>query len=565
MTVSQTVERKPDQLKDVPTADLVACPWGNPRSSRDPKKYNDLRESIKAKGIHTPLQGRQREDGKFEVLCGNGRWGLALELELPTVPFIVKQLDDFEARALALSDNIDREQLSQVDEARAAKGLIGQYSGDMQAVANHMGWTDRKLKQYLQLLRCTERVLSKVGIKNDNGFTLTVGHAGELSRLEDELQDQLLGLIIQEKMKLSVLRGKIEKAIARPICQAIFDTGDCAHCEYNSQQQVSLFDNEAEPNTALCNNPTCYNQKTDAHYTARRIELEKEYGTVVMLSCVEGKMVEVNETSVGKKCFVDNCSTCPKNVAVLADKGLNRDAVLENQCIDLDCNTKMVKAKSKPATSAKPAKADASKSSVATNKLSKGTTDATDSEPAPTAPAARITKAVQDDANDFLRHEAALLLAKHPSYTLALTYATLKASHTASIISHTVEKHLNDSPEELQKLIGQEIQQITFNSRDGNPLNAHEMVRKLGKHLPDLKSNLTAKWLPTEAVLKNMQKGLRVQIMEQSGFAEKFTQQFGEKGYKKLLGLDGDNQIKAIVAYEFDWSGYVPEYVLNSK
>ena len=549
------------KLMDLDPRNIKNPPWDNPRGQIAQKDYEERRESISKQGIHTPLMVRQTETG-FEIVAGWTRRDIAIELLMPVVPCLVRVMSDEEAYALAVSENIDRTQVSILEEAKSFRKIVGNHNGDVQAASSEMGWSKDKLNRALQLLRSSEKVQSLIGVKNDNGFVLSVAHAGRLSILPENIQDIIVDAVIRDKMNVNLLKEKIERSAKRDLSTATFCIKDCAACQYNTQIQTSLFESD---NTANCTNPPCFQKKTDEHYEERLKELEQDYGKVVLLSTVENPLT-ISSEMVGKDQFNDGCLSCDKHCAVLCDKGVKQGNILKDQCLDSACADTHKKAEAKRIADAnKPENTVASGQSATTNNktsiskpVKKGKSDA--------KPQAQATlpKRLIMESQTSLRTTAKNALVQHPSYYLAVSYAALKVQNSTDRFEDVVIKAMSLSPEELQKAMMDEIEQLTnFTQKD--TLNVERLLIRAAKtHISDFEAQAIADWTPTSERLTDMTNAIRQQALEQSGFADAYKTAHDEKEYQKLLNLKTADQVKAILAFTFDWSEYAPEYYVNA-
>ena len=111
------------ELQYIPRSLIDPHPWN--RKEFDPVKLAELRKDVAENGIETPLSLRAKPDGRYEIIKGERRWTVAGELELVDVPAFVAKLDDLEAYLHLLRDNLQREQLSPMQEASNYQRLLG--------------------------------------------------------------------------------------------------------------------------------------------------------------------------------------------------------------------------------------------------------------------------------------------------------------------------------------------------------------------------------------------------------------------------------------------------------
>ena len=147
----------------------------NPRQPRrdfDHEAIGGLAESLKAAGMLQPIVVRQRAEGGYELIAGERRWRAAREAGLPTVPAVVREADDRDTLLLGLVENVARENLSAVEEARAYAVLMDEFALSLGEVASRVGKAKPTVSNRTRLLELPDDVLAML----ERG-ELTEGHA----------------------------------------------------------------------------------------------------------------------------------------------------------------------------------------------------------------------------------------------------------------------------------------------------------------------------------------------------------------------------------------------------
>ena len=150
----------------------------NPRQPRrrfDAAAQSELVDSVREKGLLQPILVRPLAGGKLEIVAGERRWRAAQAAQLHEVPVVVRDLGDAEAFELALIENIQREDLSPVEEARGFRHLIDEFGHTQERVAEMVGKSRSHVANLMRLLDLPETVLDMV----DDG-RLGMGHARAL-------------------------------------------------------------------------------------------------------------------------------------------------------------------------------------------------------------------------------------------------------------------------------------------------------------------------------------------------------------------------------------------------
>jgi len=153
-----------------------------PRRHFAPEALEELAASIEQNGILQPLVVRRAAAaGQFELVAGERRWRAAQRLALAEVPAIVREYTDREMLELALIENLQREELNAVEEARAYRRLIDEFGLTQEQVAERVGKSRVAVTNSLRLLRLSDRLLGWL----DDG-SLSAGHARALLGLDNE-------------------------------------------------------------------------------------------------------------------------------------------------------------------------------------------------------------------------------------------------------------------------------------------------------------------------------------------------------------------------------------------
>ncbi len=171
-----------------PTQDLVQLPIGSVRSNRrQPRRQVEtdaiaaLADSIRAQGVVQPILVRPAERDGYELIAGERRWRAARAAGLATIPAIVRDVEDRDSLLLALAENVARENLSPVDEARAYASLLDEFGLSLGDLAERVGRSKPAVSNRVRLLELPEDVLALV----ERG-RLSEGHARAVLSLPDD-------------------------------------------------------------------------------------------------------------------------------------------------------------------------------------------------------------------------------------------------------------------------------------------------------------------------------------------------------------------------------------------
>ncbi len=167
--------------RDTPTEvdlDLLEPNRDQPRGIIDDGKLDELAQSIKSSGIIQPIVVRRQGAGGYEIVAGERRWRAAQRAGLLKVPVVVRDVPDDKRLELALIENIQREDLNPIEEARAYRRLADQFNLTQEAIATAVGKDRATVANYLRLLTLPAEVQADVV-----SGALTMGHARALAAL----------------------------------------------------------------------------------------------------------------------------------------------------------------------------------------------------------------------------------------------------------------------------------------------------------------------------------------------------------------------------------------------
>ena len=189
-------------FKEMPV-DLIQRGKYQPRIDMNQEALEELANSIKAQGVIQPIVIRPIEGGRYEIIAGERRWRASQLAGLETIPTIVREVADEDAVAMALIENIQREELNPMEEAVALQRLVDEFDLTHMQAAEAVGRSRVAVSNLLRLLSLTDDVKRMLG----NG-DLEMGHARALLALDDGVQIQAAhqvaskGLSVRETERL---------------------------------------------------------------------------------------------------------------------------------------------------------------------------------------------------------------------------------------------------------------------------------------------------------------------------------------------------------------------------
>ena len=180
--------------------DIQKNPY-QPRKEFDGEKLHELAQSIKENGVIQPIIVRQSPVIGYEILAGERRYRASLLAGLTSIPAVVKQLSDQEMMVQSIIENLQRENLNPIEEARAYESLVEKGFTHAE-IADKMGKSRPHISNSIRLLSLPEPILSEV----ENG-KLSQAHARSLVGLNKEQQDYFFQRIIEEDISVRKLEA----------------------------------------------------------------------------------------------------------------------------------------------------------------------------------------------------------------------------------------------------------------------------------------------------------------------------------------------------------------------
>ncbi len=196
---AETAPQPPPEnvLGDLPL-DLIQRGRYQPRTDMDPEALEELAASIRAQGVVQPIVVRPLADGdRYEIIAGERRWRAAQLAGLHEIPAVVRDVPDQAAMAIALIENIQRENLNPMEEAQALKRLIDEFDMTHQQTADAVGRSRAAVSNLLRLLDLNGDVKRMV----ENG-DLEMGHARALLGLAADAQSQAARQVVAKGLSV---------------------------------------------------------------------------------------------------------------------------------------------------------------------------------------------------------------------------------------------------------------------------------------------------------------------------------------------------------------------------
>ena len=183
-----------------------------PRIAADPAALDDLTASIREHGVLQPILVRPLERGRFEIVAGERRWRAVTALALALIPAIIEEMSDEQAIEIAVIENLQRENLSPLDEAAIFARMTSELGYSIRKLANKLGKDKGYIENRLRLVAAPADVRALVAERSD-----TISHAYELMKIDDPARRaELAAQIARGELSLARLKEAVRGESEHP-------------------------------------------------------------------------------------------------------------------------------------------------------------------------------------------------------------------------------------------------------------------------------------------------------------------------------------------------------------
>lgn len=556
----------------------------DPRISRNTSDYLSIKESVRVHGVNQPILVRPVEgdpDHDYEVVAGNTRHQSTLDNDIELIPCMVKTLTDAQARIHAALENIQRANLTPIEEAKHAQVVLIDMNNDHEEVCKQLGWSRTKLNSRILLSHCNLDVAEALVQKQ-----IVIGHAELLASVPAENQTAILAKIIERNMTVTEARQRLF-SLSLDLNKAKFDTTACHGCPKNSATSRDMFDNNI--GGSQCLDVKCWEGKATALIDVKLIEAKADYGVVhTDLTIAANSYVELGAngpSGVGETQF-SACTGCVSYGAVVSTQYGNEGTLKGNLCFDKPCNAKMRESYQKvlAALAVEPARDGDGTDSVSIQPITDNTSNKKTGIENPKAAQPKVPgmrKAMRRHAFDLYASMGQQAVRTNMNLALAIAVTSLYfdvRNEIPSELLKAVESGLGvssrlqtdkrvemeiqlaaKSVEELTSLM-QRLAAVTVFRRDGADLFEKSVSGSQSIGFIQFTGLEPVNFFKMSAeFLKTLTKAGAVEELKRSGFEAKYTKDRGDKAFKQLCVMPVDALIKEVMGFElFSWEGYLP-------
>ena len=228
------VESKTNKL---PLSDISPNKF-QPRKKFDEENLEDLKNSIKERGVIQPIIVRKSNEGnsKYEIIAGERRWLAARKAGLHDIPVVVTEADDLKSLEFAIVENVQRHDLNPLEEAQGYKRLIDEFSYDQEKVSKFIGKSRSYITNSLRLLNLPDDVLKQIEQKK-----ISAGHAKILVGLDNA--SFVAAKIIEKKLSVRQAESFVKIFKKKRVLKVFVKDPNIKNLEQTIQDKIGLIVN----------------------------------------------------------------------------------------------------------------------------------------------------------------------------------------------------------------------------------------------------------------------------------------------------------------------------------
>jgi len=207
LAADETTIVRPAAVRNI-AVDKVTPNPNQPRLAMDKAGLEDLTNSVREHGVLQPILVRPQPNGHYQLIAGERRWRAAQGAGLAAIPALIEEIDDETALEIAVIENLQREDLSPIDEAMIYDKMIREHGYSIRKLAQKLGKDKGYLENRLRLADAPAEIRELVSVRKD-----TLSHAYELLKVSDpKKRKHLADMVARGELSLIKLREKIDGA-----------------------------------------------------------------------------------------------------------------------------------------------------------------------------------------------------------------------------------------------------------------------------------------------------------------------------------------------------------------
>lgn len=279
---SGTAEQQPTPAVELLDLNKIVSSTYNPRKDFRPETLQELADSIRQVGVLQPICVRPKEGG-FEIVYGERRYWAAAMAGLKFIPALVRELSDAEAEDAAITENLQREDVTPREEAAAYKRALESGRHTIESLVGKFGKSEAYIRSRLKLCDLIDALAEQLDREE-----ISVGVATEIAKYDAAVQQEVYEEHFSDGCRLSWKNARIRE-IARRLYDRYmtrldtyrFDKTECHTCHHNTANQI-LFKDECAEGCAGCQNRSCMMRKNDEYLVQQALQLLKADPRIVL-------------------------------------------------------------------------------------------------------------------------------------------------------------------------------------------------------------------------------------------------------------------------------------------
>lgn len=198
------------RMSEIDIAEIIPNPT-QPRTQFDEEALDELADSIRQLGIIQPITVKRSADGKYIIISGERRWRAAQRADLKSLPAYIREVDDEDLHAMALVENIQRQDLNAIEIALGMQRLIDECNLTQDALSEKVGKKRSTVSNYMRLLKLPDEV--QLALKEG---LISMGHAKAVAGAPAELQVKVLKKILKKSLSVRQAEELVRALAAQP-------------------------------------------------------------------------------------------------------------------------------------------------------------------------------------------------------------------------------------------------------------------------------------------------------------------------------------------------------------
>lgn len=255
----------------------------NPRKHFDENAISELSESIRLQGILQPIGVRKIDgsDNNYEIVYGERRFQASKEADLTKIPAIVMQITDDEAQEIAVTENLQRKDITPIEEALAYKNLLDMGSYSVQSLAERFGKSENYIRTRLKFASLIPEIAALL-----HSDEITISLANEICHYSEDIQKDVYERHLKDStgygnwrgLKAQEISTYLQNYYTTDLKNYLFDKTQCASCPENTNNLL-LF---CEGSCGKCANRNCLEEKLASFIVEKAIDIMKQHPAITL-------------------------------------------------------------------------------------------------------------------------------------------------------------------------------------------------------------------------------------------------------------------------------------------